>query len=107
MPFETIDFTNLLDSTPSIPISSSDAPMILSFDPTNRNLHQQHHLTLLLSAQGQNHLSPKMITTGCSQTGTHGGSLIARVLQPLPGSNTIPFPSGSRHIVPWSQKEHE
>jgi len=107
MPIETIDFTKLLDPTPSIPISSSDALTILSFDPTNRNLHHQHHTTLLPSAQGQNHQSPQMITTSCHQTGTHGGSLIARVLRPLPGSNNMPFPSGSRRLVPWSQTEHE
>ncbi|AET03563.1 putative transcription factor MYB/SANT family [Medicago truncatula] len=108
MPMETIDLTYFLDSPPSIPISSSVAPMILNFDSTNPNLHHQHNTTFLgPSAQEHTHQSHQMITTNCPQTGTHGGSLIARVLRPLPGSNTMPFPSGSRQMVPWSQTEHD
>jgi len=105
---ETIDLTYFLDSAPSIPISSSVAPMIHNFDSTNPNLHHQHQTTFLVPlAQGHTHQSHQMITTNCPQSDTHGGSLIDRVHRPLPGSNTMPFPSGSRHMVSWSQTEHE
>ncbi|KAL5063555.1 hypothetical protein RYX36_025292 [Vicia faba] len=41
------------------------------------------------------------------QLGMHGGSLAARVIQPLPGSNTLSYSNGSRSRVPWSQQEYE
>jgi len=108
MPIETIDLTYFLDSPPSIPLSSSVAPMILNFDSTNPNLNHQHQSTFSVpSAQGHTHQSHQMITTNRPQTGTQGGSLIARVLRPLPGSNNMPIPNGSRRMVTWSQREHE
>jgi hypothetical protein len=104
MPIGTTDLTNFLDSPPSIPISSFDSSMILNFHPTNLDLHHQHQTTLLVpSAQGDTVESTQLATTSCPQTGTQGGSLIARVLRPLPGSNT----NGSRRMVTWSQREHE
>jgi len=115
MPIESTYHTNFLDSPPSPHISSSNAPMILNFDhlSTNPNLHRhvqhrQHQTTLLVPpiVQGHAHDSPR-ITTSWPQPATHGGSLIARVLQPSPGSNTMPFPNRSRRMVHWSQLEHE
>jgi len=115
MPIESNDLTNVLDSPSSPHISSSNAPMILNFDHVsiNPNLHRhvqhhQHQTTLLVppTVQGHAHESPR-ITTSWPQPATHGGSLIARVLRPLPGSDAMPFPNGSRRMVPWSQLEHE
>jgi len=115
MPIETTDLTNFFDPPPSPHISSSNAPMILNFDHvlSNPNLHHhvQHHrhqTTLLVPPTAQGHTNESIrITTDWPQPATHGRSLIARVLRPLLGSDTMPFPNGSRDMVPWSQLEHE
>ncbi|RHN51317.1 hypothetical protein MtrunA17_Chr6g0467271 [Medicago truncatula] len=115
MPIETTDLTNFLDSPPSPHISSSNTSTILNFDHvfTNPILHHhvQHHrhqTTLLVppTTQGYTNESTR-ITTDWPQPATHGRSLIARVLRPFPRSDTMPFPNGSRLMVPWSQLEHE
>nr|QSD99538.1 MYB family transcription factor [Melilotus albus] len=114
MPNEIVDLTIFPDSPPSPPISSSNAPMILNFGfaSTNPNLHHhvqhhQHQTTFSVpAAPGHAYLTPQ-ITTSWLQPGVHGGSLVARVLRPLPEPNNFPFPNGSRFMVPWSQSEHD
>nr|QSD99520.1 MYB family transcription factor [Melilotus albus] len=111
---EIIDFTNFPNTRRSPPISSSNAPMVLNFGlfSTNPNLHNhvqhhQHQTTLSVpAAPGHTYETPQ-ITTSWLQPGVQGGSLVARVLRPLPEPNNFPFPNGSRRSVPWSQSEHD
>ncbi|XP_058764536.1 uncharacterized protein LOC131637994 [Vicia villosa] len=116
---EIIDLTNSHDSSPSPHISSSNVQSILNFGhvSTNPNLHNhihhhQHQTNVWVSPPQEFRVPPpsgfnnntSQIAT-MPQVGMHGGSPIARVLQPEP--NTFPYSNGVRSRVTWSQEEHD
>lgn len=114
---EIIDLTGSPTPTPPPP-RSSVAPTMLDFgsgsgpvmpscaNNFNPNLRYANLQQTLWQASGQTY-HPSQMTAATFQPTMHGAQQIATVLEPVPDSNAVLFPNGTRFREPWTPKEHE